>query len=173
MHFIKKIKYDNLIILFGSCYFAHNLYSKYFKKLVKSHSFESDIIDVGNYIDSEYVCDSIDFKKSNFKDNDCNFTKKESVFIEDKKISKINLSNKLTKLLKNINHETIDKDELILIQSVKLLMDYINNQDLNEYELNDSIKLFIRNSKKNIKQNNKISYNNLLSGEILNYLASI
>ena len=169
---LKKIKYDNLFIAFGSFCFVHNLYNKYFKKLIKSHSFESDIIDIDDYIDSEYVCDSVDFKQSNFKDNECNFIKEESVFIENKKISKINLSYKLTKLLKNINHETIDKDELILIQSVKLLMDYVNNKDLNEDELDDSIKLFIRNSKINIKQDNKISYNNILSGEILSYLAS-
>lgn len=92
-----------------------------------------------------------------------------SELIKIKKLKELNyLSSKLSNIMDEIPKNEIRKPDVMLINSIKLLMDSINNK-MNQRHLNETIKLFIEIN--NIDHN--LSYNNILSGEILSYLASL
>ena len=92
-----------------------------------------------------------------------------SELIKIKKLKELNyLSSKLSNIMDEIPKNEIRKPDVMLINSIKLLMDSINNK-MNQRHLNETIKLFIEIN--NIDRN--LSYNNILSGEILSYLASL
>ena len=101
--------------------------------------------------------------------------KTQEVFISDselvkiKKLKELNyLSSRLLNIIKEIPSNEIRKPDVILINSIKLLMDSINNK-MNKKNLNSTIRIFIESN----KERKILSYNNILSGEILNYLASL
>jgi hypothetical protein len=114
----------------------------------------------------------IDQEKKNI---DKNNNKTQEIFISDselvkiKKLKELNyLSSRLLNIIKEIPSDEITKPDVILINSIKLLMDSINNR-MNKKNLNSTIRIFIESNKKK----KILSYNNILSGEILNYLASL
>lgn len=86
-----------------------------------------------------------------------------------KKLKELNyLSDRLSNIICHIPKNNVKKYDIILIKSIRLLIDNINNK-MNHNDLNITIKLFIDSN----KLGNSISYNNIISGEILNYLASL
>ena len=86
-----------------------------------------------------------------------------------KKLKELNyLSNRLSNIITCIPKSNVRKHDIILIKSIRLLIDNINNK-MNNKDLDTTIKLFIDSN----KLEKSISYNNIISGEILNYLASI
>ena len=114
----------------------------------------------------------IDQEKENI---DKSNNKTQEIFISDselvkiKKLKELNyLSSRLLNIIKEIPSDEITKPDVILINSIKLLMDSINNR-MNKKNLNSTIRIFIESN----KEKKILSYNNILSGEILNYLASL
>ena len=65
----------------------------------------------------------------------------------------------------NPKNDQNNQDNIILMKSIKMYIDYNN---INKIELNNLIKEFINNNKKNHSIQNNISYNNILEGEISN-----
>ena len=109
------------------------------------------------------------------EDDKINRSTNKEVFISDselikiKKLKELNyLSLKLSNIMDEIPKNEIRKPDVMLINSIKLLMDSINNK-MNQRHLNETIKLFIEIN----KIDHDLSYNNILSGEILSYLASL
>lgn len=93
----------------------------------------------------------------------------ESDFVKIRKLKELNyLSSRLLNIIEEIPSNEIKKPDVILINSIKLLMDSIKDS-VNQSKLNETIKIFIEINKKD----KILSYNNILSGEILSYLASL
>lgn len=188
MSFSKKSK--NILILLSSSSLLYYFYQNKINNLFSIFSYENQSATLNNksryrsryrssnadnsnvFINlntSDYFSDSIE--ESNTYLNNINKLKN-----LDRKSNNINkksnniLINKLKNIKNNANIHT-NKTDFIMIKSLELLLNQNLYDKINIEELDDTIKLFIENNKFNCID--KTSYNNIVSGEILNYLASL
>ena len=86
---------------------------------------------------------------------------------ESNKNNENQLIKKINKLIENID-ESENKDDIILAKTIQLFLKSNHNNNFDNNELDILIKKYIEYN----KTNKSVSYSNIITGEILNHLAS-
>jgi hypothetical protein len=167
-----SIKNSNVLILLSSSSLLYYFYQNKVNNLFSIFSYENQSANLDKDKDKDifinlntanYFSDSIE--ESNTYLN--NIDKLKNL---DKSQHNNVLINKINKIMNNANGD-MNKTDFIMIKSIELLLNQNIYNKINTKELDNTIELFINNNK--LKCLDKASYNNILTGEILNYLASI